>query len=73
VRLARSLGLGTVAEGVETAEQLAMLRQLKCDMAQGYHFARPMPADELAAWWEARGRGEPALPPASPPVVRNHC
>ena len=44
VDLARVLGLRTIAEGVETPEQLARLRELGCDMAQGYMFARPAPA-----------------------------
>jgi diguanylate cyclase len=47
--LAESLGLHTVAEGVETAEQLELLRQLGADAAQGYHLARPMPDHQLAA------------------------
>jgi EAL domain-containing protein (putative c-di-GMP-specific phosphodiesterase class I)/CheY-like chemotaxis protein len=50
VHLARSLGLGTVAEGVETAEQGLQLKLLGCDLGQGYHWGRPMPAGELAAW-----------------------
>ncbi|WP_298990040.1 EAL domain-containing protein [uncultured Pseudokineococcus sp.] len=50
VQLARSLGLRSVAEGVETAAQREALVSLDCDMAQGYHYARPLPADELARW-----------------------
>jgi diguanylate cyclase (GGDEF)-like protein len=42
--MSRALGLSTVAEGIETAEQLAQLRQLGCDYGQGYHLARPMDA-----------------------------
>jgi EAL domain-containing protein (putative c-di-GMP-specific phosphodiesterase class I) len=39
-------GLRVVAEGIETADQLAALRALGCDRGQGYHFARPLePAD----------------------------
>ena len=48
VALAHSLRMAVVAEGVETAGQLQAARQLGCDMVQGYHLARPMPADQLA-------------------------
>jgi diguanylate cyclase (GGDEF)-like protein len=47
VAMGHNLGLRTVAEGIETAEQLAELRAMGCDLAQGYYFARPVPADEL--------------------------
>jgi diguanylate cyclase (GGDEF)-like protein/PAS domain S-box-containing protein len=47
VRLAHALGKGLVAEGVERAEQLAVLRRLGADAAQGFHLARPMPADDI--------------------------
>jgi diguanylate cyclase (GGDEF)-like protein/PAS domain S-box-containing protein len=46
-RLAPALGVASLAEGVETAEQLETLAELGCDYAQGYHFSRPVPADEL--------------------------
>ena len=46
VNLARGFGLKTVAEGVEDAETLALLRTLGVDFAQGYHIARPGPLDE---------------------------
>jgi diguanylate cyclase (GGDEF)-like protein/PAS domain S-box-containing protein len=52
VGLAHSLGLGVIAEGVETADQLRILRELGCDYAQGFFMARPMPAagvDEILA------------------------
>ena len=42
IELAHGLGLRAVAEGIETAEQLATLTELGCDLGQGYHFARPM-------------------------------
>jgi diguanylate cyclase (GGDEF)-like protein len=45
--LGRALGLTTVAEGVETPEQLEALRDLGCDWAQGYHLARPAPAETV--------------------------
>jgi diguanylate cyclase (GGDEF)-like protein len=48
IGLARSLDLATVAEGVETADQLAALRDLGCDVVQGYWFSPPVPAGELS-------------------------
>lgn len=45
IHLARSFGLQTVAEGVEDAESLALLRELGVDFAQGYHLGRPAPLD----------------------------
>ncbi|HCB06479.1 MAG TPA: hypothetical protein DEQ43_19940, partial [Nocardioides bacterium] len=39
-----------VAEGVEDAETLEQLAELGCDVIQGYHVARPMPADQFAPW-----------------------
>lgn len=49
IALANALGIDTVCEGIETAEQAALLRSLECDIGQGYYFARPMP---LAAFRE---------------------
>jgi diguanylate cyclase (GGDEF)-like protein len=47
VSLARAFSMKTVAEGVETAEQLQKLRHMKCDQAQGYLFSRPVPAADV--------------------------
>ena len=47
LQIARTFGLAPVAEGVEDELQAARLRELDCAQAQGYHFARPMPAGEL--------------------------
>jgi diguanylate cyclase (GGDEF)-like protein len=47
IGLGASLGIGTVAEGVETGEQFALLRVAGCSQAQGYLFSRPVPAAEL--------------------------
>ena len=49
VAMARSLGLSVVAEGVEKLEQSRALQGMGCDQAQGYFFARPLPADTFAA------------------------
>lgn len=47
VKIAKDLNIETVAEGVEKKEQAEMLQKLGCDIAQGYYYARPMPAPEL--------------------------
>src|ERR1700759_3184632 len=50
IDLGRNLGLGVVAEGVEDVEVLEALRELGCDVAQGYLMSRPIPADEPTPW-----------------------
>jgi diguanylate cyclase (GGDEF)-like protein len=50
ITLAHELGLRVVAEGVEDAATLELLADLGCDMAQGYHLSRPVPADDFTAW-----------------------
>ena len=50
IELGHSLGLSVVAEGVEDEATFALLGGLGCDLAQGYLFARPMPAADLAPW-----------------------
>ncbi len=45
IELARALGLRVTGEGIETAEQLAQLRELGCNRGQGYYFAHPLPSD----------------------------
>jgi len=47
IRMAHSLKLEVIAEGVETAGQLAYLRRHRCDLIQGYYFSRPLPAAEV--------------------------
>jgi EAL domain-containing protein (putative c-di-GMP-specific phosphodiesterase class I) len=53
IDLAHALGLVVVAEGVEEGDQVAHLRKLGCDLAQGYFFARPQPAEDLEAQLDA--------------------
>jgi diguanylate cyclase (GGDEF)-like protein/PAS domain S-box-containing protein len=64
IAFAKMLDLQITAEGIETVDQLRRLRELGCDLGQGYHFAKPLPvevmADLLAAaprWLEARSGG----------------
>lgn len=54
VDLAHTLGLRSVAEGVESSEIVALLRAMGCDAAQGYHFRPPMTAVDATAWLHAR-------------------
>jgi diguanylate cyclase (GGDEF)-like protein/PAS domain S-box-containing protein len=48
IELTHALGLRVIAEGVETSEQLAQLRNMKCDFAQGNYFSEPLPSEALA-------------------------
>jgi diguanylate cyclase len=57
--LARGLGLGFIAEGVETATSLAQLTELGCETVQGYYPSRPLPAAKLTDWLVARTDIEP--------------
>jgi diguanylate cyclase (GGDEF)-like protein len=50
IELAHNLGLQVVGEGVEDAATLARLRELRCDIIQGYHLCRPQPPDQFAAF-----------------------
>ncbi|HYL70978.1 MAG TPA: bifunctional diguanylate cyclase/phosphodiesterase [Candidatus Dormibacteraeota bacterium] len=59
ILLARNINVRVIAEGVETAEQLALLQSLQCDMAQGYFLGRPMPIEAVASFRiPTRGRSE---------------
>jgi len=59
IALAHILGMQVTAEGVETIEQANQLRQLSCELGQGYFFARPLAPEALEAWLE---RGQLAIP-----------
>jgi EAL domain-containing protein (putative c-di-GMP-specific phosphodiesterase class I) len=50
VGLTRTLGIRSVAEGVETPEHLRMVREAGCDMAQGWLLGQAMPAEEIPAF-----------------------
>ncbi len=52
ISLAHGLGIGVVAEGIETTTQLECLRSLGCDRGQGFAFARPLPSEQLDALFE---------------------
>ncbi len=56
IDLARNLGLRAIAEGVETVEQLRLLRENGCDEIQGYYFSRPVPAEDFEAMLRAGKR-----------------
>jgi EAL domain-containing protein (putative c-di-GMP-specific phosphodiesterase class I) len=60
VRVARSLRMSTVAEGIETAGQAAVVRELGCEKGQGYLFSKPLSAAELAGWLTGDGPGAAA-------------
>jgi hypothetical protein len=64
VGLAADLKMQTTAEGVETQEELQLVRDLGCSLVQGYIFGKPMPADEAL---ELANRGAATLPAQYPP------
>ncbi|MEY2569784.1 MAG: c-di-GMP phosphodiesterase, partial [Acidimicrobiaceae bacterium] len=61
VQLGKSLGLETVAEGIENTQQLTRLRGQDCDTGQGYLHSRPLPPDELIATFGAACRVDRVL------------
>ncbi len=56
IELARALDMGIIAEGIETAQQYNILRDMGCRFGQGYYFARPMPAAEISRLLRAPNR-----------------
>jgi EAL domain-containing protein (putative c-di-GMP-specific phosphodiesterase class I) len=68
LRLGHDLGLRVVAEGAETQEQLERLKELGCELVQGFAITRPLPAEELDAWFERVTRdGTYKIASAAPP------
>ncbi|MES2561141.1 MAG: EAL domain-containing protein [Pseudomonadota bacterium] len=57
-RLGDARNLTVIAEGVETAEQLDVLRSIECDEIQGYFLAKPLPPEECAAFSPERVLGK---------------
>ncbi len=69
IDLAHTLGMPSIAEGVETAAEMRLLESLGCDGVQGWHVARPLPADEVTAWLRQRA-GVAALVRPGVPALR---
>lgn len=61
IRLAQNLKLGIVAEGIETEQQLKILRTLGCEMVQGFYFAKPSAADTAIAFFLSQQNDEHAI------------
>ena len=57
ITLSKKLGLTSVAEGIETEEQLSYMQTVGCDLVQGFIFSRPLPVEEFETWWEKKNRG----------------
>jgi EAL domain-containing protein (putative c-di-GMP-specific phosphodiesterase class I) len=70
IELGHNLGLTIVAEGVETVQTLDALAAFGCDVAQGYHLARPMTVELLDAWFAARSIAPVTTEPLSPAEIR---
>jgi EAL domain-containing protein (putative c-di-GMP-specific phosphodiesterase class I) len=66
IELARVLGMDVVAEGIETHEQYALLRELGCRFGQGYLFARPLPAELVTPLLQMPGRILTHIDPQAP-------
>ncbi|MBP8594108.1 MAG: GGDEF domain-containing protein [Ruminococcus sp.] len=56
IRIARSKGIETIAEGIENAQQEEILRRAECDLGQGYLYGKPMPADQMQTFIEENVR-----------------
>lgn len=61
IAMAHSLKLHVIAEGAETADQIAMLKDYGCDVVQGYFYAKPMPVAEFAKFVEAKRATQPSV------------
>lgn len=61
ILIGHRLGLEVVAEGVENHEQLTLIREMRCDLVQGFYFFRPMPASDVERILSALATGHPGL------------
>ena len=65
VALGKAMNLEIVAEGVETEEQLTLVREFGCDLAQGFHICKPMPERDFLDWCNARDQPNFEVPAIS--------
>ena len=72
IQLAHTLGLTVVAEGIEDQATLDALRELGCDLAQGYHISRPLAAQDFMTWLRLRWSNGPSKRPAGRWTCRRH-
>jgi len=63
IQLAHNLGMKVVAEGIETAAAAFCLRELGCDIAQGYYYSKPMPPQDFGKWAASLGSSSPSSHP----------
>ena len=62
ISMAQQLGMATIAEGVETTAQVERLKRLGCDLAQGYLYAKPIPANQITDYFKRCNEIEELLP-----------
>ena len=73
IDLAHAFGLTTIAEGVETGDQMEHLRSLGCEQAQGYWLSRAVPPSAAAAWIARSVRSKPADPTITPSSLKKRA
>ncbi|PKL77957.1 MAG: GGDEF-domain containing protein, partial [Candidatus Melainabacteria bacterium HGW-Melainabacteria-1] len=54
IDMGHSLGLEILAEGIETAQQMLLLKSYGCDLGQGFHLSKPLPAKELEVFFQEK-------------------